>query len=187
MLHPDRSRTSAVPAVGTKTTPWMKKLTAKGVSLLAVTATGLAAGFFYTYAISVTRGLSIVPDVVYVSTMQSINATVQNPLFAVTFFGSSVFLGLASVAQSLARRPRSAALFLLAATVFAGGVVGVTFLGNIPLNQHLARVKLDDPQLAAVRTAYESRWNGFNGVRSYAALAAFVTALLAFADRKERE
>ncbi len=50
--------------------------------------TGLFAGFFVTYQISVTRGLARVDDVTYVQTFQWINRTVQTPEFAVIFFGT---------------------------------------------------------------------------------------------------
>ena len=49
--------------------------------VLATLATGLVAGVFYAYAISVNLGLAVQPDASYVDTMQAINARIQNPMF----------------------------------------------------------------------------------------------------------
>ncbi len=45
----------------------------------AVLATGLMAGVFYAYAISVNLGLAEQPDAPYVAAMKEINEKIQNP------------------------------------------------------------------------------------------------------------
>ena len=47
----------------------------------ATLTTGLVAGVFYAYAVSVDLGLAAQPDGSYVATMQEINDRIQNPLF----------------------------------------------------------------------------------------------------------
>lgn len=59
------------------------------------------------------------------------------------------------------------------------GGLGVTLVQNVPLNEALARVSAEAPDLSAVRVEYESAWNAWNMVRSLASGAAF--ALLATA------
>ena len=63
--------------------PYIRELTLAG----AVLTTGLMAGVFYAYAVSVNLGLAEQPDATYVATMNGINEKIQNPLFFVSFFG----------------------------------------------------------------------------------------------------
>ena len=55
----------------------------------ATLTTGLIAGVFYAYAVSVNLGLAAQPDADYVAAMQAINERIQNPLFFLSFFGAS--------------------------------------------------------------------------------------------------
>ena len=60
-----------------------RALTLAGATL----TTGLAAGVFYAYAVSVNLGLATQPDASYIATMQAINERIENPLFFASFFG----------------------------------------------------------------------------------------------------
>jgi hypothetical protein len=57
----------------------------------ATLTTGLVAGVYYAYAVSVNLGLAAQPDASYVATMQAINERIENPLFFLTFFGAALF------------------------------------------------------------------------------------------------
>lgn len=70
----------------------------RGGALAAATlTTGLMAGLYYAYAISVMLGLSMTDDRTFVSVMQQINVAILNPWFFVSFFGALVFTALATV------------------------------------------------------------------------------------------
>ena len=59
----------------------------RGLTLAGATlATGLVAGVFYAYAVSVNLGLAAQTDAAYVATMNEINERIQNPLFFASFF-----------------------------------------------------------------------------------------------------
>jgi uncharacterized membrane protein len=142
--------------------------------ILTTLATGLSAGFFVTYAISVTRGLARVDDATYVQTMQSINDTVRTGWFAAFFFGSlPLLLAAVVVASTAANRIALGA----AAVVYAAGVLGVTFLANVPMNEDLAdQTGRSAAAFAAARADFEDPWNDWNLVRAVAALAVFAAA-----------
>ncbi len=55
---------------------------------LATLTTGLIAGVYYAYAVSVNLGLAAQPDASYVATMNAINERIENPLFFASFFGA---------------------------------------------------------------------------------------------------
>ncbi len=142
---------------------------------VAVLLAGLAAGFFVTYSISVTRGLAVTSDVTYVEAFQAINDRVRTPGFALFFFGTAPALLYA--AWSSRRAHLAAALLLLAAIAYVGGVLAVTFLGNLPRNAELARHGDLAATAAAARAHFEAPWNLLNHVRSGASLTAFALAL----------
>ena len=85
-----------------------RALTLAGATL----TTGLAAGVFYAYAVSVNLGLATQPDTSYVATMQAINERIENPVFFLSFFGAVLFL-LAALAVHLPK-PRSSRFWLVA-------------------------------------------------------------------------
>jgi uncharacterized membrane protein len=146
---------------------------------LATLATGLVAGVFYAYAVSVNLGLAAQPDASYVATMQTINARIQNPLFFASFFGAVLFL-LATLAAHIPR-PRSGRFRLVAlacALYIVGGFLLTVFV-NVPMNEELARVgaNASSDELAGARAAYEGPWNFWNGVRTVFSSMAFVALI----------
>ncbi len=136
-----------------------------------VVALGLSAGFFVTYQISVMPGLARTDDLVFVQSMQGINAAVRSVPFAVIFFGPLPLL--IAFAVTTARRRGIAALLLAAALLYAFGLLGVTFAGNVPLNEMLA-TRLDPADASAARIAYEEPWNRLNSIRTSCVLAAYL-------------
>jgi uncharacterized membrane protein len=157
--------------------PSLRRLTL----VVATIATGLAAGFFYAYHVSVTRGHALVGDHAYLEAMQAINATVRNLEFALGFFGALV-LGVAALALR-ARSLGSPTTWLLAAGVglYLAAFL-VTMLVNVPMNEELAQVALPGADLAAVRAGYEPAWNRANALRTGLSIAAFTLLVAAVAS-----
>lgn len=155
---------------------------------LATLATGLVAGVFYAYAISVNLGLAAQPDASYVATMNAINERIENPLFFLTFFGAVLFL-IATLAAHIAR-PRSGRFWLvaLACALYIGGCFLLTVFVNVPLNEELARVAADASpgELSGARAAYEEPWNFWNGVRTVFSSLAFLALIGACLLREDR-
>jgi uncharacterized membrane protein len=154
---------------------------------LATLTTGLISGFFYAYASSVTLGHALLPDEQYVETMQAINATVRNGVFAFSFFGAVVSLLLTLAVHAPRPRSRRFVLAALAAVLYIGGGFTVTFLINVPMNEELARVsvgELGPAALAEVREEYEGPWNFWNGVRTVFSTLAFLALIGACLSRR---
>ena len=159
---------------------------ARPLSLVAATLTvGLIAGFFYTYACSVTLGHALLSDEQYVAAMQAINATVRNGVFAFSFFGAVLSLLVALAIHAPRPRSRSFILVALAAVLYIGGGFMVTFLINVPMNEELARVsvvELGTAALAQIREG-EGPWNFWNGVRTVFSSLAFLALIGACLSR----
>jgi uncharacterized membrane protein len=70
-------------------------------------------------------------------------------------------------------------LRLVAAGCYLIGVVGVTAVRNVPLNNALDRVTPDGADEAALWSRYLSRWTAWNHVRTVASAAAALALILA--------
>lgn len=154
--------------------------------LLSLLSTGLVGGLMYGWTVSVLPGLRKISDTNYVSTMQSINREIINPGFTVPFIVTPLILAVAAVVHIRAGQSRRGWILASAAVTYALGLLGVTFGGNIPLNNTLEAFDLAagaPNAIAAMRADYEGPWNTWHYVRTAASVIAFglaaATALVA--------
>jgi uncharacterized membrane protein len=144
--------------------------------LVTILLTALAAGLFYSWSCSVMPGLARVPDQVFLTSMQSMNRAILNPVFFASFFGAAILLPIC--AWSGERN----GLIIVATVVYWGGVMGVTMLGNVPLNNMIEAINIPSStpeQLAQHRAAFEARWVSLNVVRTIANTLALILLLIA--------
>ena len=169
--HVDRRVASATTADGARGP------TARGADPLlrvaAVLLGGLNAGFFVTYAISVTTGLALVDDLTYVTAFQAINEAVRTPLFMLVF-AAPVPLAFALVALE---RGRARTAALVAALAFAA-VVLITVAGNVPLNEQMAIADATADGAPIARASFEDAWNRLNLGRTIAAVVGFAALVV---------
>ena len=149
--------------------------------LFTVLFTGLSAGFFLAWQISVLPGTIRTADHVYLSTMQSINRAILNPVFYLVFFGAIILLSLSGIFEFADSRIPFF-LILSAAIVYLIGTIGVTGLGNVPLNDQLDLLNLDslsESALKKFRMAYEIKWNRLHLIRTVSAVVSFILTAIA--------
>lgn len=149
--------------------------TVRSLVLLAATVTtGLVAGLFYAYSVSVMPGLARVDDRAFVDTMQRINVAILNGWFALAFGGALVF-AVAAVALHLTRPGRGVLPWVVAGLVLYVVTLVVTVALNVPLNDALAAAGDPDriADLAAVREKFETPWVRWNIVRTLTSTGAF--------------
>lgn len=184
------------PVAGTTGVAWRpgsrarQRRTAGWLLGTATVATGLIAGLFYAYAVSVMLGLGRTDDRTFVLAMQRINESIQNAAFVPVFFGAFVLPAWAAV---LHRRLglRDATRWIVAGAVLYGVALLVSFGINVPLNNQLDRAGDPDviTNLAAVRDRFEGPWVASNVVRtllSTAALGCLGRALVLHGNRPEQ-
>jgi uncharacterized membrane protein len=136
------------------------------VLLVAALGAVLVAGAFAVFSVLVMPALAALPAPVGMSAMQSVNRTAVRPVFLTLLFGTGLLcLLLGGVELAGARRPA----VLAGVTLYLAGVLGVTVLVNVPLNEALARL---EPARAAADTwtRYLRRWTAWNTVRALASL-----------------
>jgi len=148
------------------------------VLALATLSTGLVAGVYYGFSVAVNPAFARLPDGQYIRAMQEINDAIQNPFFAVSFFGAPLLLALATGLYARRPRGRQFGLVLAATLVFWVGSLGVTAGGNIPLNEQLASYAPGATASAAtIRRQFAQPWNRWHQVRTLASIGALALLL----------
>jgi uncharacterized membrane protein len=147
--------------------------------VLAAVGSALVAGLLLAFSTSVMPALARRPAPEGSAAMQAMNSAILNPLFGLLFGGTAVVcLALAASAPfsgdegGAGWRASGGLLYLL-------GVVGVTMVVNVPMNESLDRVDPCSADGAAEWSRYLRRWTAWNHVRTAlgtAAAAALVVA-----------
>ena len=158
---------------------------------LAILITGLSAGFFYAWEVSVIPGTKQISHRSYLETMQSINRAILNPAFFIIFFGTLLFLLVSSYMQYRAAINLSFWFMAGATLSYLIGTFGVTVFGNVPLNDLLDALNLNDLNSEALnntRKSYEGKWNQWHSIRTVFSVLAFILCLLAaFIDKSNND
>ncbi len=166
-------------------------MTAKTILLpaafLALLATGAIFGFFFAWVCSTLWGLDNADPKVAIEAMQAMNASVRNPVFALAFFGTPVFLAVAATVAWAAQARRAARLFGLACALYLAGGLALTMMASVPMNEALAAVRApaDAAAAGAIWSAYSAEWQLWNIART--AVCAVVLLLVGAAFLRLRD
>jgi uncharacterized membrane protein len=145
------------------------------ILLPATVTTGLVAGVFGDWAVTIMPGLHPTDDRMFVGAFQALNGAIYNAPFMLAFMGALAFTAVAAVlylrGNGRAPLPWVAVAFVLYLAAFV-----ITMVVHIPLNDAL--MAAGDPDriadLAAVRDAFdENRWVVWHTVRTIATTVAF--------------
>lgn len=153
-------------------------------SILLITAliiSGLNAGFYFAWQVSVIPGTKKIGHTAFLETMQSINRAILNPAFFAIFFGGLILLLWTSF--QLYGEGRSFYFSLAALALYAFGTLGITIGGNVPLNNMLDAVNLESLDVYTakqLRHQFEGPWNRWHLLRTIFAVLSFL--MLAWAN-----
>ncbi|MFC3201365.1 DUF1772 domain-containing protein [Alteromonas oceani] len=140
------------------------------LTMLAALLCALMAGIYFAFSVVVMPALRRLGDEQGVRVMQQVNRDILQSLFMPLFWMSSlVCLILLVGGQS--------EMTMFAGAIYLAGMLGVTALFNVPLNNQLEQAR--ENEIHEVWPHYLSRWQWFNHIRTVsAALSAllFVTA-----------
>lgn len=131
----------------------------------ALLTTGLLAGLYYGWAVSVMPGLANTDDVTFVESIQRMNEAIVNPVFMVSFLGAPALTLLAYLQWRRRRgedRSRRVGRFLLLALLLNVASIAMTAGANVPLNNQLdafGDARAATPaQVASARESFEDPW-----------------------------
>ncbi|MGB5963272.1 MAG: anthrone oxygenase family protein [Coleofasciculaceae cyanobacterium] len=149
------------------------------LKLFAALGCGLIAGVFFAFSTFVMSALARLEPPQGIAAMQSINITVINPWFMTAFLGTAAACLFLAISSLLKWHQPSAAYLLLGSLLYLVGTFGVTMIGNVPLNEALAKVNPESTDGANLWASYLTNWTMWNHLRTVAALAAAASFTIA--------
>lgn len=149
--------------------------------ILATFLCSLVAGFLFAFAVVVMAGIRNLDNREFIRAFQVMDGVIQNnqPIFIVVWLGSVIALIIAT-AFGIGHFDATGRWLLIFSTfAYLLGVQLPTFTINIPLNNRLQSLNVDEMDELAqerARETFEGRWNRWNTVRTV--LSCLVSVLL---------
>ena len=143
--------------------------------LLSALGCGLMAGVFFIFSNTVMNALARLRPPDGIAAMQSINRTILNPLFFAAFFGTAATSILLAVSLLWRWQQPGAGYLLSGSLLYLIGVMLVTIVFNVPMNESLDTVEPESVEAANLWAGYLRNWTAWNHVRT---AAAFLGALM---------
>ena len=157
------------------------ELTLKFTSLvLAILFTGISAGLCFTWSNAVSPGIGKLNNLGFLQSFQQMNRTIINPAFIVVFFGPFL-INLLNLYLFKSTSNTLVWLLAVATIIYFIGVVLITILGNVPLNEMLDKTDLSTAnmdQLKSLRGHFEVKWNRLHLIRTLASTISFLLLIL---------
>lgn len=151
------------------------------ILIVAIISTGLMTGIFFTWSNAVTPGIGKLSDMGYLRSLQAMNRVILNTPFRIVFMSAVISVALVFAFHFKSYATPLFWMVLIAFVVYWIGVLGVTFFGNIPLNEVLDQTNLENITIIDaknLRMAIENKWNFLNWIRTCSSLGSFILLII---------
>jgi uncharacterized membrane protein len=149
------------------------------LAFASAVGSALVAGIFFAFSTFVMHALARLPTEQGIAAMQSINITVINPFFMGAFLGTGVLCALLAAGGWFRWDDVGAKIAVIASLIYLIGVIGVTIIFNVPLNDALAAAQPGTQEAIDLWTRYLKEWTFWNHVRTVAPLFSAILFILA--------
>ena len=151
--------------------------------LVSILFCSLVAGLLFGFAIVVMPGIANLSDKEYLLAFKHMDGVIQNnqPLFVLVWAGSILSVVLTLVLGIMNLGDEKLYLLTGAASLYLIGVQLPTFRFNIPLNNELQNLDIEElgkTQAKSSRMKFEKPWNRWNRIRTINAIVAVSMFLL---------
>jgi uncharacterized membrane protein len=150
------------------------------VTLAAAIGSAIVGGIFYAFSSFVMAALGRLPAAQGVAAMNAINVTVITPSFMTVFMGTALVCLVLAGGSFFWWGQAAWKLIFAASLCYLVGSLGITMVGNVPLNDQLATVA--PAQEAALWSHYLDAWTAWNHVRTLASIISAVLFTIALAS-----
>ena len=138
--------------------------------ILIILQLGLTSGLLFIFSNAVNPGLARLEEEEYYRAMKFINLVILNPIFFFIFIGPVITM---PVLTYMSRNDsNSFAAILISTILYFLGVLLITILKNVPLNNKLE--KLNSNEFDGVDLWYKKPWNFWHNIRTLFSIASFV-------------
>ena len=153
---------------------------AQALTFLAALGSGLMAGLFFIFSVTIMASLAKLAPANGIAAMQSINVTILGGTFLSVFMGTALISIVLIVAWFLGWIPTGGTYVLAGSIAYLVGIIGVTMVFNVPMNDALMAVKPETAEGATYWQQYLASWVPWNHVRTFAGIASLALFILGF-------
>lgn len=149
------------------------------LTFVAALGSGVVSGVFFAFSSFVMPGLARMPTAGGIAAMNSINVTAVTPLFMTALFGTALVCLIVGIGAVMGWSQPGSLWLIAGGVIYLTGIVLVTIVFNVPLNDALAAVDPASANGASLWSRYLDEWGMWNHVRTItgiAALACFIAA-----------
>ncbi|MCR9278032.1 MAG: DUF1772 domain-containing protein [Pseudomonadaceae bacterium] len=140
-------------------------------------SSGLMSGIYLSFSVVIMKSLATLDPSSGIAAMNAINKLILKTLFMPLFYISTVIaLVMTLTGLSSWGEPGAAAAFT-AGLIYLVGMFALTVIGNVPLNNALAKVSGNGEEAVSTWNEYLVRWTRWNTVRAISSLATMVICL----------
>ncbi|MER8572360.1 DUF1772 domain-containing protein [Mesorhizobium sp. M1338] len=142
---------------------------------VAAIGSGIIGGVFFAFSSFVVPGLARMPAAGGIAAMNSINVTAVTPLFMTALFGTALACLIVGAGAVMGWSQPGSLWLIAGSLVYLIGVVVVTMVFNVPLNDALAAVDPASASGASLWSRYLNEWVMWNHVRTISGIAALAS------------
>ncbi|MER9642009.1 anthrone oxygenase family protein [Mesorhizobium sp. M0239] len=142
---------------------------------IAALGSGVVGGVFFAFSSFVMPGLARMPATSGIAAMNSINVTAVTPLFMTALFGTALVCVLVAIGAVIGWSQPGSLWLIAGSLLYLIGIVVVTMIFNVPLNDALAAVDLASSNGAGLWPRYLNEWVMWNHVRAISGIAALAS------------
>lgn len=140
-------------------------------------SSGLMSGIYLAFSVVIMKSLATLDPSSGIAAMNAINKLILKTLFMPLFYVSTMIALVMTLTGLSSWGETGAAAAFTAGLIYLLGMFAMTAVGNVPLNNELAKVSGNGEEAVSTWNKYLIRWTRWNTVRAVSSLATMVICL----------
>ena len=142
--------------------------------IFVILQVGITSGLLFIFTFAVNPGLSRLNEEEYFRAMKYINIVILNPIFFLVFMGPLITMPLLTYMSW--DDSNTFILILISAILYLLGVLFITSIKNVPLNNKLEKLNLTE--FKGVFIWYRKPWNFWHNIRTFFGITSFLMLII---------
>ena len=142
--------------------------------IFVILQVGITSGLLFIFTFAVNPGLSRLSEEEYFRAMKYINIVILNPIFFLVFMGPLITMPLLTYMSW--DDSNTFILILISAILYLLGVLFITSIKNVPLNNKLEKLNLTE--FKGVFIWYRKPWNFWHNIRTFFSIISFLMLII---------
>lgn len=135
------------------------------------------AGIYFAFSTFVMQAFANINHLHAISAMNSINKVILRSWFMPLFFGSSIIALLLVIFSIMSWNQQGSEWMFIAGVIYLLGMFFCTAFFNVPLNNALAAIDVNNEKAEVIWLNYLNKWTKWNHLRTVSSALSFVLCL----------